>query len=137
MKHKLSGQITLETAIVMPIVMIVIATFMSISLYVHDVMAIKSYTYALAMEYKDENLSKFKENVLGKIAQIPLFVMSVKAECSQENDSYKVTVYPKSKGNAGGIKLFFDKGNAVTVEVQKNIDTEVMYAFRAVLDEIE
>lgn len=137
MKSKLSGQITLETAIVLPIVMLIVATFISISLYVHDVITVKSYAYSLAVEYRECNLDEFTKNVCGKIARTPLFVMDIKAECTRENDTYKVAIYPRSKDQTGWLKAFFTGRDSITVEVEKKINTEIMYALRAVTDKLE
>ena len=137
MKNKLSGQITLETAIVMPIVMIIVGTFLSISLYIHDVITVKSYAYSLAIEYRECNLEEFAQKVCNQIAQAPLFVMDTKAECARENDGYKIILCPRSKDKTGWLKMFFNKGDLITVEINKTINPEMMYAIRAVIDKLE
>lgn len=137
MRGRLSGQITLETAIVMPIVMMIVCTFFSISLYVHDVITVKSYTYSLAIENRECNLEEFTQNVCNKVAKTPLFVMDIKPECTRKNDGYKVVVYPQNKSRAGWLKIFFDGRNSITVEVERKINTEIMYALRAVVDKLE
>lgn len=137
MKNKLAGQITLETAIVMPIVMIIVAALMCISLYIHDVIAIKSYGYSFAIEYRDGDLDSFTKNISKEIKKIPLFVMKINAECSKENGAYKVVIHSKSSNKTGLLSIFFDNRKPVTVEVEKKINTEIMYASRAVFDKLD
>lgn len=137
MKQNLSGEITLETAIIMPIVMIIVGTFLSVSLYVHDVVTIKSSAYSLAMEYRTCNFEEFREKVCNKVGHIPLFSMSIKAKCTKEGNKYKVNVYPLTNNNAGWLIKFWGENDSIIVEVQKKMSIEAMYVLRAVMDNLE
>lgn len=137
MKNKFSGQVTLETAIIMPIVMIIVVTFVYISFYIHDVVSIKSYGYSLAMEYRDSSLKDFTEHICNGLTRTPLFIMKINAKCLEENDVYKVVIYSISKEKTGWIGLFFDKSEPLTVKVEKKINTDIIYASRAIFDKLE
>lgn len=137
MRYRYSGQITLETAIVMPIIMIVVATFMCIALYIHDVVTIKSYGYSLAMEYRDCSFEEFTKNIKSQITKAPLFVTGTDVKVLNKSGQYKVCVYPKNKDKTGRLSMFFEKDKSITVSIEKKLNIEAMYAVRAIYDKLE
>lgn len=137
MKYKHPGQITLETVIIMPIVMIVVATFMCIALYIHDVIVIKSYGYSLAMEHRDENLENFAKNIMSKMTKASLFVTGTNIKCSKEAGTYKIVVGLKSQDETGWLGTFFYGRKDITIEVERKLNLDIMYAARAVYDNFE
>lgn len=137
MKYKYSGQISLETAIVMPIIMVVVATFMSIALYMHDVITIKSYGYSLAMEFRDYDFEYFAKNINNKIIKAPLFVMGMNVKCLNESGEYIVVIHSENKESMGWLSVFFKNSKDITINIEKKLNTEIIYAAGTIYDKIE
>ncbi len=138
MKNKLSAQITLEAAIVVPIVMLLVVSSMYLSLYIHDIVAIKSFGYSAAIEYAEEDFEEFRKKVTAKLKNVPLFVMNIQAECYQEVGAYKVVITFNGISNIHWLNTIINSGdNFQTIQAERGICTEFMYAVEAVCDKLK
>lgn len=135
--RRVPAQITIETAIVMPIVIMVITGFLYMSLYIHDVIAIKSSLYRVGIESVDKEFSEFQDKVNNKEIKIPLFVLKVHVSCEEERDKYIIEANVKSESN---IKWMNNVANAVSntyeIKVEKNMSRETLYVVGAIKKEI-
>lgn len=51
--NKLKGEITIETAIVFPIVMLMVLLLIYFSMFLHDIVKMKSYAYGAGCTYAE------------------------------------------------------------------------------------
>ena len=75
MKKKVSGQITLETAIVMPVMMLIIAGLICVVLYCHDALVINAYVYGTANEHINEGFEALQTALEKTENSAPLFII--------------------------------------------------------------
>ena len=61
LKKRLSGQMTVEASLVIPIVMMVVASFLYFSLYIHDIITVRSFAYSIG----NRNIFKNPTSPLG------------------------------------------------------------------------
>ena len=79
--NKLKGEITIETAIVFPIVMLMVLLLIYFSMFLHDIVKMKSYAYVAGCTYAEMEFKDFESNVEKKFQSIPLFITKVSAKC--------------------------------------------------------
>lgn len=133
MKSKISAQISLEAAIVLPIVMIIIAAMLSISMYIHDVIVIKSYGYSLITENRDKSFYEFKRASDIKLNKMPLFVTKIKTEVKSDKSYYQITVWSDNKSSIKWLDIMFDEEDKKRViRGEKSISKELMRAVKAI-----
>lgn len=131
------AQITIETAIVMPIVIMVIAGFIYMSLYIHDVIAIKSSFYKVGVESVDKEFREFQDKVNNKAVKVPLFILKPKVYCEEENRRYIIRADVKSESNFNLINNMINTmADTYTIEIEKNMSREILYAVGAIKKEI-
>jgi Flp pilus assembly protein TadG len=140
MKRKMSGQITVEMAIVFPIVMMVVASLIYFSLYVHDVIAIKSVAYSAGIQNIEKDFDRFERAVKKKMKAAPVFVTSMQVLCSEQSTYYQIEINSQS---GKYIKWLSDltglTGSSQTnqvLKIEKKISKEILYGYRAVSNEI-
>ena len=118
-----AGMITVEAAIIVPIVMFVIASVIYMTFYVHDIISIRSGVYSLAMESENSKM------------QIPsLFVMAPKVAKTETGNKIKFQVHMDGKGNVNFLKYIINSGSEEILTIQKTMNTEILYAGRAMID---
>ena len=64
--NKLKGEITIETAIVFPIVMLMVLLLIYFSMFLHDIVKMKSYAYGAGCTYAE---MEFKEMLKRSFSQ--------------------------------------------------------------------
>ena len=135
--NKKKAELTIETAIVFTIIMILIGSMLYFSLYLHDKVTIKSYAYSGLVEGADKEESKCKELVANKINRSPTFVIRKSAEVSEDFNKYCCEVTE----NEQSVMKFLDKIFTFTtgkqnVEVVRKMPIDKMYLFKAIKDGI-
>lgn len=137
-EKKMSGEMTLEVAIVMPFVMLVILLVIYISFYLHDINIIKSYGYCAAIENRDKNPAEFEKCIKQNIKKAPLMITTCNVFCGNRTGLYTVTFKTKHKSAIKWVNAILNKGqNEYYIEVEKTISKEIMYAGRAICDELK
>ena len=68
--NKLKGEITIETAIVFPIVMLMVLLLIYFSMFLHDIVKMKSYAYGAGCTYAEMEFKDFESNVEKKFNTI-------------------------------------------------------------------
>ena len=137
MKKRLSGQMTVEVSLVLPIVMMVVVSLLHISLFVHDVITIKSFAYSIGNRNIRKEIDEFESNIKTDFKRVPLFVMKASVSLDNEQSFYKMKILAKSNIYTQWIEniINVDSMNQ-EVQIPKNMETEIFYAYRAVSDEL-
>lgn len=117
-----SGQISVEAAIIVPIVIIVVASFIYMAFYTHDVITIRSGVYSMAIEEK------------GSGVMPALFVISPKIVNTENTIQNKMSINMESKGNTNFINNIIHRKKEEILTVQKTMNSEILYVSRALLD---
>ena len=129
------AEITVETAIVLTIIMILICTMIFYVLYLHDLVSIKSYSISGLVESADNNDSKLGISTQDKIDHAPLFV--VRPRVSSSDDFNKVYAKIDERGTTT-MPLISDVTEIIIgeqkSEVVKKMPIDKMYLFKAIKD---
>lgn len=135
MKTEISGEITIEASIVVPMVILILAFVLFVSFYLHDIVVTSAFSYGRIIEINNmKNSSSVQEITEKAIKEAPLFV----AKNSEERiDKEKVTIVSKYNFPMKWIKVIMDNSNETVIEVEKNMNTEIMYIYKTVLDLME
>ena len=135
MRKQLSGQITLEAALVTPVVMMIIVSAISLTFYVHDVVAIKSAVYEQAVISSEKDFEELKKDIHKKVKETPLWSVNAKVDCTKKLRKYEFDISLTMEKRAGFLQtmLPLNKQNYI-VSVEKNINKEMLYGIRAVMD---
>lgn len=137
MKKRLSGQITIEVSIVFPIIMMVVASLIYFSFYVHDVITIKSYVYSAGIENASEDLEKFDKAVKEKVEHTPVFVLDTVVSCLEKSTYYEITINSDSKSGIKWLeKLIGEKRTNQSIKIEKKMSVEILYGCRAAYDQL-
>ena len=129
------AEVTIETAIVFTIIMILIGSMIYFGLFLHDKVAIKSYAYSGLVEGADKDDAKCKELVNAKINKAPVFVIRPTFSVSEDFNKYKCNIKESDKRTMNYLdQLFnFTMGNQ-EVEAVKKMPIDKMYLVKAVKD---
>lgn len=137
MKKKLSGQITIETSIVFPIVMMIVASLIFISFYIHDVTTIKSFMYSAGIQNIEKDFDEFERQIKAKTQKIPIFIIKPQITCKEKNSHYEIIVNGNYNNQIKWLKNIMASNKIIqTIKVEKNMSGEIMYGLRAVSDEL-
>ena len=118
-----SGQISVEASIIVPVIMIVTASFIYMAFYAHDIISIRSGAYGMAVEYDNSN------------ALMPaLFVINPKITKTENSNRNIINIAMDSDGNTNFINNIIHRKTDETLTVQKTMNCEILYAIRALLD---
>ena len=124
--NKLKGEITIETAIVFPIVMLMVLLLM------------KSYAYGAGCTYAEMEFKDFESNVEKKFQSIPLFITKVSAKCGESTNQYKITLQYTSISNIKWMEEFINKGNnSYEINVEKRMSRKIFGITSAIRDNIQ
>ncbi len=132
------AEVTVETAIVFTIILILICSMVYFSLYLHDVVTVKAYTYSGLVEGADKDQDECQKIVYSKVRNAPVFVLFLNPSVSGNINKYECSV---SENEKGGI-IFLNKilptiiGNQ-KVEVVRKMPIDKMYLFKAIKDGIK
>lgn len=123
LKKTKQGQISVEAAIIVPIILIVIASLIYMAFYAHDIVSIRSGAYSLMME-----------NTGNREWMPSSFVIKPKVIKTETTNQRKVNLSMSSKGNVNFINKIIQQKNNESLTVQKTMSPEILYAVRALLD---
>lgn len=136
--RKKAGQITVETAIVLPIVMVVIAFLITISLYVYDVVTIKSFVYSLGVENEEKDFDTFERNMREGIQKIPVFIIKPSISCRNKSTYFQINITAEESRKFGRPGIFSDRFiYEQTIKIEKKMSKENLYGYRAIRDSLE
>ncbi len=132
------AEITIETAIVFTIIMILICSMIYFSLFLHDKVAVKAYAYSGLVEGADKDESKCKNIVRATIEKTPTFI--IRPSVSIDGDINKYTC--KVSENEQSTMRFLNKVinpsiGKQEVEVVRKMPIDKMYLFKAIKDGIK
>lgn len=129
------ANITLEAAIIVPIVMLVVAGMIYVTMYVHDVIVLRSKAYEVGIEYSLTNESKDK--TLSKLREVSLFVVNPKVEICEQMESYVIKISLVGKGDANIIYTIVNSGKEQKIYVPKKMSREILYGSKVLIEELE
>ena len=136
--NKERAEVTIETAIVFTIIMVLICSMLYFGLYLHDKVAIKSYAYAGLVEAADKDESKCKELVQSKVSKAPTFVIRPSASVSGDFNKYSCDVSENKHSAMNFLDNFFTfTTDNQEVEVVRKMPIDKMYLFKAIKDGIK
>lgn len=117
-----AGQISVEASIIAPIVIIIMASLLSMAFYAHDVISIRCGAYSMAIEENNKN-------------QMPgLFVIRPKIVKTEKTTQWNVNVSMDGIGNTNFIHKIIRKKGEEVLAIQKTMNAEILYGARAFLD---
>ena len=129
------AEITVETAIVMMIIMILICTILFFVLYLHDLVSLKSYSLSGLVDSADKDGTKISSSIRSKINKTPLFVIRPSVRTSDDFNKHYVEI---NEGGTTKMPLVVDITKMVIgeqrSEVVKKMPIDKMYLFKAIKD---
>ena len=128
-KYENSGQITLEASIVVPLIIMIVAFFIYMALYIHDVIAIRSRAYGIGIEYAIGDSEKVKENI-----ERYLFIVHPTVTINEELNSYRIKISYAANGNRNFINRIIGKKETDTISIQKTMPREILYSKAATIN---
>lgn len=123
-KKKCKGQVTVETAIVMPIVILVVASLIYMALYAHDSTQVKCQMYVNGREEKVKT-------------KLPMFVMNTNIKLDNAVDTVRLTTAIHKNGNTNFINKIIGQSKESEMTIQKTMNTEILYASIVVCEKIK
>ena len=136
MKKWERAEVTVEAAIVIPIVLFVIAGLLYMTLYVHDIVTLRSGAYSAGIEYVFVE-DKEEGAVMARIRELPLFVVKPQVIIKNEIEGYVIHINVRAKGNVKFISDIINSGEDQKVYISKSISTEVLYGSKALMEGIK
>ena len=115
------GMITVEASIVVPIVMLVITSFILISFWTHDIVSLRSGMYGFAYS---QNKNKMPA----------MFVVRPEITKKETDNRVKITTYIKEKEKTAFLKRIINRNSKESFTVKNNKNTQILYAGRAIID---
>lgn len=135
--NRQKAEITIETAIVFTIIMILIGSMIYFSLFLHDKVAIKSYAYSGLVEGADKDEGKCKELVATKLNKSPTFVIRPSASVSGDFNKYYCGISENEHSTMNFLdRLFTFTMGKQNVEAVRKMPIDKMYLFKAIKDGI-
>ncbi|MCR5703436.1 MAG: hypothetical protein K6G85_02340 [Eubacterium sp.] len=137
-KEKLAGEMTLEAAIVVPIVMALVLIVICFVLYVRDGLVLKACVYGTANVEACDSYDVFKEKVLLAVKKEQLYVLEPGIKFRKGLDSYKVDIQGTLKVKIWGMNQLIDacfQPKSITVE--KNMSSEILWVAREIIKQVE
>ena len=89
------AEVTVETAIVFTIILVLICSMIYFSLYLHDIVTIKAYTYSGLVEGADKDQDECRKITYSKLQKTPVFVTIPTASVSWLQSASAVILEPK------------------------------------------
>lgn len=136
MKKWERAEVTVEAAIVIPIVLFVIAGLLYMTLYVYDIVTLRSGAYSAGIEYVFVE-DKEEGAVMARIRELPLFVVKPQVIIKNEIEGYVIHINVRAKGNVKFISDIINSGEEQKVYISKRISTEVLYGSKALMEGIK
>ena len=137
-KEKMSGEITLEAAIVMPIILSLIITVICFVLYFRDGLVLESCVYGTASEDIGDNYDVFQQSVLESVGKEQLYVLEPKIQFHKGLESYKISIEGRLKVKIWGMNNLIDAVYRPTsITIEKNMSTKILYIARTIIKQAE
>lgn len=137
-KKMMMGEITLEAAIVMPLVMALVLTVICFVLYVRDGIVLKTCAYGAANSEICESEEGFQHRVSEAVQKEHFFVLEPSVQIRKGLDSYKINVKGRMKMKLWGmgnlVESVFQPGS---MPIEKNMSSEILYITRTVIKQVE
>lgn len=131
------AELTVETAIVFTVIMVLICSMIYFGLYLHDKVAIKSYAYSGLVEGANKEEEKCKEVVQNKILRAPTFVIRPRPSVTSDFNRYRCDVTEKEYSKMTFLdKIFSFVTGGQQIEVVRKMPIDKMYLFKAIKDGI-
>ena len=134
-RTKVKGSLTLETALVLPVVMMVIAAILYLSFYAGDAVKAKSLAYNAGICHVDDSEEEFVNSVEEEMEDIGLFVSSASVETQETAGNYQITLTVDANG-IGSLLSTLTGGisGEYNIKIEKKMSTELMYGIAAISD---
>lgn len=133
--RQLNAEITVEAAIVVPIVMLVVSGMLYMTLYVHDIIKLRSGAYSAGIEYIFNN--NMGDEAVTKISGQALFVIQPHVRVLEEIESYVIEVDLSGNGNISMINIIVNLSNKQKIYIPKRMSENILYGSKALMEEIE
>lgn len=137
MNKKERAELTIETAIVFVVVLSVIGAMISMTLYAHDMVVIRSGCYSALSEGASKNKEDCSKLLQKAISTMPLFVVKPSASLSENVMEYKASVRYKTNIPLFGMGKLFSSSQSEVISVQKQIDYSAMGMYKGIKDGIK
>ena len=131
---RLKGEISLEAAIVVPVVLLVIASSVYITLFMHDGISVEAMSYGYAVKANAEQ-SDPGEYISKHIDGSGWYVLNNNVKVYEGVSKTELLINSKSKLADVMAKLMNIDNKRINVE--KIIDSQTMYLIRAMMDTVE
>ena len=136
--RKTRAEVTVETAIVFTVILVLIGSMVYFSLYLHDIVTVRAYTYSGLVEGADKDQDKCQELLYSKMKKAPLFVTFPSASISGDINKYKCSVLEKEQRRINFLdKLLPSIVGEQDVEVVRKMPIDKMYLFKVIKDGIK
>ena len=134
---KEKSEVTVETAIVFTVIMILICSMIYLGLFLHDKVAINSYAYSGLVEGADKDESECSKSVQSKVVKTPTFVIKPTARVSSDFNKYTCSIEEREQSSMVFLNNIFTNamGNQ-TVDVVRKMPTDKMHLFKTIKDGI-
>lgn len=130
------AEVTLEAAIVVPAIILLIISIIYLSFIVHDLVVLKSCAYSIAVENAEQDLALFSSKVKEKMSNAPTLVMKATTKCYVEGQQYVISMTGATDIKINIIEKII-QGMSVKVKVQKNMDIEQIQFVNGILSVAE
>ena len=132
------AEVTVETAIVFTIILVLICSMVYFSLYLHDIVTIKAYTYSGLVEGADKDQDECQKIIYSKLKKTPVFVTVPTASVSGDINKFVCKISEKENGGIKYLnKILPTIVGSQEVEVIRKMPIDKMYLFKAVKDGIK
>lgn len=135
MKNKLKGEVIVEAAIVIPILLLIVISLIYFAFYIHDLLIIKSYAYSSGIESANYNIDEFSREVKTKISNAPILVIEPVVQCYKDNFQYIIEVNGRGNSRFQFLNNIIASSN-FKIKIQQSIERADMYAIRSLMDAI-
>lgn len=136
--NKRKGEVTIETAIVFTIIMILIGSMIYLSLFLHDKVAVKSYTYSGLIEGADKDEEKCEQLVQNKLSRAPLFVIKPGINFSSDVNKYKCCIEESESSTMTFLNSVISiAAGKQEIEVVRKMPIDKMYLYKSIKDGIK
>ena len=132
------AEVTVETAIVFTVILILICSMVYFSLYLHDLVTIKAYSYSGLVEGADKDQNECQKIINSKMQKTPLFVTIPDASVSGDINKYVCLISEKENGGISFLdKILPTIVGSREVEIIRKMPVDKMYLFKALKDGIK
>lgn len=138
MKRRMSGEVTVEMAIVFPIIVMILWSLIYVLLYIHDVATIKCFAYSQGIQCADESIGKLKNNINQNIDNIKFYVVKTSCKCKDRGSYFEIETKVESVNSPRWLKAIIGNERLVKkIKIEKEMSKEILYGYRAVSDILE